>query len=310
MARISVDIAGKDPDDGGGGGGRGHPNTCPICRSHYRDDELETNLHVCRQCGHHFRVGARTRIAQLADEGSFAQIAADLRASDPLAFVDLRAYSDRLHEAELQTGLGEALVAGAATIGGRACVLAVMDFGFMAGSMGSVVGEVFARACDLAIARGVPLVSVASSGGARMQENILALMQMAKTVAAIDELHEAGIPYISVIADPTTGGVIASFAALGDVCLAEPQALMSFAGPRVVQQTTREQLPDDFGRAEANLRLGHVDAVVVRSELKPTVTRLLRLLRSDDGEPTGDFAPPAGGLWRRLRRLFGRADGA
>jgi acetyl-CoA carboxylase carboxyl transferase beta subunit len=153
----------------------------------------------------------------------------------------------------------------------------VMDFGFLGGSMGSVVGEKFAIAADLACAHAVPLVSVAASGGARMQENILALMQMAKTVAAVDQLRDAGLPFVSVCAHPTTGGVIASFAALGDVMLAEPGALMSFAGPRVVQQTTREKLPADFGLAESNSRFGHLDAVVPRSELRPTVAKLLRL---------------------------------
>jgi acetyl-CoA carboxylase carboxyl transferase subunit beta len=168
-------------------------------------------------------------------------------------------------------------VVGAATVEDMPCELAVMDFSFMGGSMGSVTGEKFARACESAAAAGTPLISVSASGGARMQEGILALMQLPKTVVAVEELHEAGCALISVMAHPTTGGLLASFASLGDVLIAEPGALMSFAGPRVVAQTTREKLPDDFGLAESNLRFGHVDAIVPRPELRPTLARLLRL---------------------------------
>jgi acetyl-CoA carboxylase carboxyl transferase subunit beta len=259
-----------------------HPNTCPSCSSHYRDDELEASFWVCAQCGHHFPMRARSRIAHLADEGSFAEEAADVRSEDPLSFFDLRPYGERLAEAELATGQGEAMVIGHAAIGGLSCELAVMDFRFMGGSMGSAVGEKFSRACDSAAEQGVPLVSVAASGGARMQEGILALMQLPKTVCAVEDLHDAGCAMISVLAHPTTGGVLASFASLGDVLLAEPGALMSFAGPRVVQQTTREKLPDDFGLAESNYRFGHVDAIVPRTELPATLGRLLRLF--DRGE--------------------------
>ena len=254
-----------------------HPNTCPKCHSHYRDDELEEALWVCTQCGHHFPMGALSRIASLADDGSFVEEAADLRSDDPLDFFDLRPYSERLAEAELNTGLGEAIVIGRATIDGSACELAVMDFKFMGGSMGSAVGEKFARACESAAEQSVPLVSVSASGGARMQEGILALMQLPKTVAAVADLHDAKSPFVSVLAHPTTGGVLASFASLGDVLIAEPGALMSFAGPRVVQQTTREKLPEDFGLAESNYRFGHLDAIVPRDELRPTLGRLLRL---------------------------------
>jgi len=254
-----------------------HPNTCPKCQSHYRDDELEESLWVCSHCGHHFPMRARARIASLADEGSFVEEAADLRSDDPLDFFDLRPYAERLAEAELGTGLGEAIVSGRATVDGNACELAVMDFAFMGGSMGSAVGEKFARACEGAVEQGVPLVSVSASGGARMQEGILALMQLPKTIVAVADLHDAGCAFVSVLAHPTTGGVLASFASLGDVIVAEPGALMSFAGPRVVQQTTREKLPDDFGLSEANLRHGHVDAIVARPELKPHLARLLRL---------------------------------
>ena len=260
---------------------KSHPNTCPGCGSHYRDDELSENLRVCPQCGHHFPVRAKERIEQLADPGSFEEEDGELRSADPLAFFDLRPYTERLAEAEIATGLGDAIVCGRATIENEECRLAVMDFAFMGGSMGSVVGEKFARACDSASEGGVPLVSVAASGGARMQEGILALMQLPKTVAAIEELHESGGSLLSVLTHPTTGGVLASFASLGDVVLAEPGALMSFAGPRVVAQTTREKLPDDFGLAESNLRFGHVDAIVPRGDLRPTLSRLLRLFNKD-----------------------------
>jgi len=254
-----------------------HPNTCPSCHSHYRDDELEQSLRVCGQCGHHFAMRARARIEALADEGSFVEEAADLHSEDPLGFFDLRPYAERLAEAELSTGLADAMVIGQAAIEGRGCELAVMDFAFMGGSMGSVVGEKLSRACDSAAERGVPLVSITSSGGARMQEGILALMQLPKTVAAVEELSESGVAFISVLAHPTTGGLLASFASLGDVVLAEPGALMSFAGPRVVAQITGEKLPDDFGHSEPNFRFGHLDRIVDRAELRTTVAQLLRL---------------------------------
>jgi acetyl-CoA carboxylase carboxyl transferase subunit beta len=254
-----------------------HPNTCPGCGSHYRDDELEATLRVCPQCGHHFPVRARERIAQLADGGTFVEADAELRSADPLAFFDLKAYTERLAQAEMATGLGDAIVAGGASIERRACELAVMDFGFMGGSMGSAVGEKLARACERAAERRVPLVAVTASGGARMQEGILSLMQMPKTVVSVDLLREARAPFVVVMSHPTTAGVLASFASLGDVIVAEPGALIAFTGPRVVQQTTRERLPDDFGLAESNLRFGHVDAIVRRADLRPYLGRLLAL---------------------------------
>ena len=272
-----VDVSVEEKRKSGAPEGKAHPNTCPSCGSHYRDEELARNLRVCPQCGHHFPVRARERIAQLSDQGSFAEEDADLRSADVLEFFDLRPYTERLAEAEIDTGLGDAIVTGAASIEGEPCRLAVMDFAFMGGSMGSVVGEKFARACESAAEAGVPVVSVSASGGARMQEGILALMQLPKTVVAVEELHDAGGSLLSVLAHPTTGGVLASFASLGDVVVAEPGALMSFAGPRVVAQTTREKLPDDFGLAESNYRFGHLDAIVRRAELRPTLAKLLRL---------------------------------
>src|SRR5438105_4258162 len=271
--RIDVSIETKDAPPAP----RRDPNTCPSCQSHYRDDELEANLWLCSHCGHHFPMTARARIESLADGGSFVEEAADLRSEDPLNFFDLRPYTERLAEAETSTGLGEAIVIGQAAVESRPCELAVMDFTFMGGSMGSVVGEKFSRACDSAIERTVPIVTVTSSGGARMQEGILSLMQLPKTVCAVEDLHDAGGAMISIMAHPTTAGVLASFASLGDVIVAEPGALLSFTGPRVVQQTTREKLPDDFGLAESNYRFGHLDAIVPRPELKDYVARLLRL---------------------------------
>jgi acetyl-CoA carboxylase carboxyl transferase beta subunit len=258
-------------------GAKPHPNTCPKCGSHYRDDELDANLRVCPHCEHHFPVRAPVRIQQLADPGSFVEEAVDLRSDDPLGFFDQRPYTERLAEAEVSTGLGEAMVIGRASIEGRACELAVMDFSFMGGSMGRVVGEKFALACESASEQGIPLVAVTASGGARMQEAILSLMQLPKTVCAVEDLYDGGGSMLNVLAHPTTGGVLASFASLGDVMVAEPGTLMSFAGPRVVESVTREKLPEDFGRAEPNYRFGHLDAIVPRAELRPTLGRLLRL---------------------------------
>jgi acetyl-CoA carboxylase carboxyl transferase beta subunit len=274
-SRVDVSVEGREA--GRADDGKRHPNTCPNCHSHYRDDELEQTLRVCSQCGHHFPVRARERITQLADRGTFVEEDAGLRSADPLSFFDLRAYTDRLAEAEVATGLGDAVIAGAGAIERRPCELAVMDFAFMGGSMGSTVGEKFARACDRAAARQVPLVCVTASGGARMQEGILSLMQLPKTVCAVEDLREARCAFLSVMTHPTTAGVLASFASLGDVIIAEPGALLAFTGPRVVQQTTREKLPEDFGLAESNARFGHVDAIVPRAELRPFVGRLLAM---------------------------------
>jgi len=277
QSRIDVSIEHKGASGGGSDDGKKHPNTCPACGSHYRDDELDQHLRVCPQCGHHFPLSARERIEQLTDPDSFSEEEADLRSTDPLDFFDLRPYTERLAEAELKTGEGDAIVIGRAEVEGEACQLSVMDFGFMGGSMGGVVGEKFARACERAAERQVPLVSVTASGGARMQEGILSLMQLPKTVCAVADLHDARVALINVLAHPTTAGVLASFASLGDVTVAEPGALISFTGPRVVQQTTREKLPDDFGLAESNLRFGHLDAILPRNEVRPYVGRLLRL---------------------------------
>ena len=274
--RIDVSIEQKGASTGADEA-RKHPNTCPSCGSHYRDDELDSHAGVCPQCGHHFPISARERIDHLADRGSFVEEDGDLRSTDPLGFFDLRPYRERLAEAELKTGEGDAIVIGRAEIEGLPCQLSVMDFGFMGGSMGSVVGEKFVRACEQAAEHRLPLVSVTSSGGARMQEGILSLMQLPKTVCAVEDLHDARCALINVFAHPTTAGVLASFASLGDVTVAEPGALISFTGPRVVQQTTREKLPEDFGLAESNLRFGHLDAIIQRQALPKYVGRVLRL---------------------------------
>ena len=296
--RIDVSIENKQndsaPDE------KRHPNTCPGCGSHYREAELAAHLRVCPQCGHHFPVRAPERIEQLSDPGSFVEADADLRSADPLQFFDLKPYTERLAEAEVSTGLGDALMTGAATIESIPCRLAVMDFSFMGGSMGSVVGEKFARACEVSAEDGLPVVSVSASGGARMQEGILSLMQLPKTVCAVEDLRDAGGVLVSVLAHPTTGGLLASFASLGDVILAEPGALMSFAGPRVVAQTTREKLPDDFGLAESNYRLGHVDAIVPRGRAAPDRGAPAALVRW-----AGMTREEETGLRDRLAKLLG-----
>ncbi len=258
--------------------------TCPRCGSHYRAEEMTRNERVCPACGHHFPIGARERLDRLAGPEGWIELWPELRATDPLQFHDLSPYPDRIRRSEADSGLGEALVAAELAIDGRECVGAIMDFSFMGGSMGAVVGEKLARACDRAVDRGVPLLVVTSSGGARMQEGILALMQMAKTVVAFEGMCDAGLPIVVVLAHPTTGGVWGSFAALGDVTYAEPGALIAFSGPRVIEQTTREKLPPDFGRAETQLYNGQVDAVVDRRELRARIGRVLAILERDDRE--------------------------
>ncbi len=316
---ISVDITRvTDGDDAPAEPAPKTRNTCPSCGSHYREEEMVANLRVCAHCGHHFPVTARERILQLADEGSWSEIARGLRSADPLQFVDRRPYPDRVAEAEQSTGLLDAVLVGSAAIGGQRVALAVMDFTFLGGSMGSVVGEKISRVAALAVDEGMPLVTVASSGGARMQEGVLALMQMAKTVAAVDELREAGRPYVSVLAHPTTGGVAASFAALGDVIMAEPGALLSFSGPRVVRQTTRETIPDDFGLAESNFRHGHIDLIVPRPELRDQVARAIALLSGGtpyrralpgiDLDAVGAFGRALSGVRRRVGGMFTPSD--
>jgi len=237
--------------------------------------QMETNDHVCPLCQHHFRISARQRVRQLADPDSFCPMFDALRPCDPLGFRDLKAYTDRLAAEQSKTGQGDAILAGEAFIKGRPAMVCCLDLTFMMGSMGSVVGETITRSVEHATERDLPLVIVSCSGGARMQESGLSLMQMAKTSAALARHDDAGGLFISVLTDPTTGGVTASFAMLGDVILAEPRALIGFAGPRVIQQTIRQKLPDGFQRAEFLLNAGLVDRVVPRHDLRSEIARII-----------------------------------
>ena len=252
---------------------------CPTCGEMLFNKQLARNLHVCMKCGHHFRVGARERIEQLLDRRSFEERDADLVGGDPLGFVDSKPYPERLAQAQAKTGLSEAAIWGLGRLEDRAVVIAAMDFNFMGGSMGSVVGEKIARAGEHALAERLPFIVVTASGGARMQEGTFSLMQMAKINAVLGRLGDAGIPYLAILTDPTTGGVAASFASVGDVILAEPGALIGFSGQRVTSETIGEQLPKGFQRAEFLLQHGFVDQVVPRAELRATVAAFLTMLR-------------------------------
>ncbi len=254
---------------------------CPRCAQLVYRKELERNLKVCPKCGHHHRLSGPERLHLMVDEGTFEEWDADLRSEDPLGFPG---YAERYREAVERTGRAEAVLTGRGRIGGIPAAVGVMDFDFLGGSMGSVVGEKIARLFERAAALGLPVVTCSASGGARMQEGVLSLMQLAKTAAAVGRLHEAGLPFVSVLCDPTTGGTTASFAMLGDVHVAEPGALIGFAGARVIEQTIRQKLPEGFQSAEFLLQHGMVDLIVPRAELKDTVARLLRLLRcQEDG---------------------------
>ena len=272
----------------------GEGRACPECGTHFRAEELARNSRVCTSCDYHFPFSARARLDHLADDATWNELWPELRPADPLRFVDLEPYPDRVERAE-RAGLREAIVVASMRIGGIGCLGAVMDFGYLGGSMGAVVGEKLVRAADRAAERALPLIVVTASGGARMQEGVLALMQMAKTVVAVEELRVARVPLIVVLAHPTTGGVWASFASIGDVTYAEPGALIAFSGPRVIEQTTREKLPDNFGRAEAQLVNGQVDDVVDRRELPERLARLLGILRPPPPAPDA-------GAWAREGR--------
>lgn len=240
---------------------------CTQCGEILQTKVLKENLHVCPECSFHFRMSAAERIASLTDDGSFDEYAEDLVSTDPLEFNDLKPYKERLRSAASNTGLRDAFVVGKACIQKLPCHLGVFEFKFMGGSMGVVVGEKVARLFESACKERLPAVIISSSGGARMQEGILSLMQMAKTSALVHQLRNEGIPFISVVSDPTTGGVAASFAMLGDVVLAEPRALVGFAGPRVIEQTIRQSLPQGFQRSEFLLMHGFVDRIVARKDL-------------------------------------------
>ncbi len=245
---------------------------CDNCKEIIYRKEVEKNFKVCPKCDYHFRITASERLPYLVDEGTFVEVEDGLSPKDFLGFKD---YKDKLKSSRKKTGLKDAIISGDAKIGGSPIALIVMDFNFMGGSMGSVVGEKITRAVERAIERQVPFLSVACSGGARMQEGILSLMQMAKTSAAVARLGEAGLPYISVLTDPTFGGVTASFAMLGDLILAEPKSLIGFAGPRVIEQTIKQQLPAGFQRSEFLLEHGMIDMIVARKDMRATLGRIL-----------------------------------
>jgi len=290
--KVSVDISRRGTAQNGA-------RNCPGCNELLGQAQLEANAMVCPNCGHHFRMTARQRIELLADSGTWNEIAANLRSADPLEFFDLRPYPERIEEAEYETGLSEAMLTGRARMNKMDVILAVMDFSFMGGSMGSVVGERFWRAVEEAIETRYPMVAVCASGGARMQEGILSLQQMAKTTCAVELLGEVPVPFITVLTHPTTGGVLASFATLADVIIAEPAAFLSFTGPRVIEQTIKEKLPPDFGLAESHVNHGQVDLIVPRLELKDRVVQILGMLE-------GGVACALEPLWEEETRRPGR----
>jgi len=250
---------------------------CVGCRAVVWKAELEANLNVCPKCQHHFKIGARRRIELLLEPG-FELVDGGLRSTDPLNFADVKAYKQRLRIAQEQTGLNDAILNAVGQLGSHSVVVSAMEYSFIGGSMGAVVGETIARAVDRARVGRMPLIVVAASGGARMMEGVVSLMQMAKISSALAQLDDAKVPYICVLTDPTTGGVTASFAMLGDLNIAEPGALIGFAGPRVIEQTIRQKLPEGFQRAEFLLEKGFLDAVVHRRELKAYLIRALEFM--------------------------------
>ena len=248
---------------------------CESCRQIIWKKDLEDNQNVCPKCGKHFRIDARTRLAQLFDNGEYERFNENLVSTDPLKFVDLKPYSERLKRAQEETGLNEAVINARGKLNDRPVIISAMEYGFIGGSMGAVVGEMITRAIEKSLENKQALIIVSASGGARMMEGVLSLMQLAKISAALARLDEATVPYISVLTDPTTGGVTASFAMLGDLIIAEPGALIGFAGPRVIEQTIRQKLPPGFQRSEFLLEHGMLDAVVHRKELKAYISRAL-----------------------------------
>jgi acetyl-CoA carboxylase carboxyl transferase subunit beta len=248
---------------------------CEGCRQIIWKKDLEDNLNVCPKCDKHFRIDARTRLAQLLDNNEYVTFDDNLSSTDPLKFVDLKPYSSRLRQAQQDTGLQDAVINAHGKLEGRPVVASVMEYAFIGGSMGAVVGEAITRAVERSADTRTPLIIVSASGGARMMEGVISLMQLAKISAALAKLDKAKVPYISLLTDPTTGGVTASFAMLGDLNIAEPGALIGFAGPRVIEQTIRQKLPPGFQRSEFLLQHGMLDAVVPRKQLKPYIARAL-----------------------------------
>ena len=251
---------------------------CEGCRQIIWKKDLEENLNVCPKCDKHFRIDARTRLAQLLDDNQYETFDGNISSTDPLKFVDLKPYSSRLKQAQSDTGLNDAIINAHGKLQGRPVVASVMEYAFIGGSMGAVVGEAITRAVERAADTHTPLIIVSASGGARMMEGVISLMQLAKISAALARLDTAKVPYISLLTDPTTGGVTASFAMLGDLNIAEPGALIGFAGPRVIEQTIRQKLPPGFQRSEFLLEHGMLDAVVPRKQLKPYIARALEFM--------------------------------
>ncbi|CAI8245820.1 MAG: Acetyl-coenzyme A carboxylase carboxyl transferase subunit beta [Marinobacterium sp. xm-d-530] len=260
---------------------------CPKCESVLYKPELDKTLHVCPKCDHHLRIGARQRLNFFLDEGSMKEIAADIEPIDRLKFKDSKKYKDRLTAAQRDTGEKDALVAMKGTLEGNPVAAVAFEFRFMGGSMGTVVGERFVRAAEVSLAEGIPLICFSASGGARMQEALFSLFQMARTSAVLEEMRIKGIPFISVLTDPVYGGVSASLAMLGDLNVAEPRALVGFAGPRVIEQTVREKLPEGFQRSEFLLEHGQVDMIIERGEMR---SRLAKMLRQMQGQPAQQLA--------------------
>jgi len=270
---------------------------CPACNAVLYCVEIENNLNVCPKCDHHMRIGARQRLDFFLDAGEREEIGEGLQPQDILKFKDSRKYKDRLTDAQKNTGENDALVVMRGAVNGLALVAGAFEFSFMGGSMGSVVGERFVRAVNVCLEKEIPLVCFSASGGARMQEALLSLMQMAKTSAALTKLAEKGIPFISVLTDPTMGGVSASFAMLGDLIIAEPKALIGFAGPRVIEQTVRETLPEGFQRSEFLLEHGAIDRIVDRRQMRDEISMVLAMLTGQDKPkfrslPVKDATPP------------------
>ncbi|MDD5687185.1 MAG: acetyl-CoA carboxylase, carboxyltransferase subunit beta [Elusimicrobia bacterium] len=251
---------------------------CDSCQSIIYNKELLENFYICPKCNYYFHLSARQRIDQLLDKDSFKEMYENLETTDPLAFKSTQKYLSKIRHAKTKTKLSEAVVTGTGKINGRETVACIMDFSFMGGSMGSVVGERIARAAELAIDKKTPFIILSSSGGARMQEGMFSLMQMAKTSAALAKLSNAGLLFISILTHPVTGGVSASFAMLGDVIVAEPKALIGFAGPRVIEQTIKQKLPEGFQLSEFLLEHGQIDMIVERKELKNTISKIIELL--------------------------------
>jgi acetyl-CoA carboxylase carboxyl transferase subunit beta len=254
---------------------------CDQCRQIIWKKDLDENMKVCPKCGKHFRVDARTRLAQLLDEGEYEVFDANLSSTDPLKFTDLKPYAERLAKTQKDTGLKDAIINAKGKLRGRPVIISSMEYSFIGGSMGAVVGEAITRAIERAIVERIPLIIVSASGGARMMEGAISLMQLAKISAALARMDSERIPYISVLTDPTTGGVTASFAMLGDLNIAEPGALIGFAGPRVIEQTIRQKLPDGFQRSEFLLSKGMLDAVVPRKDLKNYIARALDFMTAE-----------------------------